>query len=57
VAYPQVRYPAAAVPTGFTGLPKVVGSTFDPVTRTLFLMITTKTWPASEQTIFAYKVR
>ena len=57
VMYPQVRYAIEAVPTGFVGLPKVIGSTFDAVTRTLFLMITTKIWPASEQTIFAYKVK
>jgi hypothetical protein len=63
----EVRYPRVPYPTGsgwqsewpkfFGYIPRVVGSTFDPVTRTVFLMLITKSWPSSEQTILAYKVK
>ena len=57
VNYPRLNYPVSANPSWFTTMPRVVGSTFDSVTRTLFLMILTKTWPASEQTVFAYRIK
>ncbi len=61
IDYPQVAYPAGSGwqsewPSFFGKIPRVVGSTFDPTTRTLFLMLMTKPWPQSEQTIFAYRV-
>jgi hypothetical protein len=57
VNYPQLTYPSWVSPGWFQTLPKVVGSTFDSVTRTLFLMIMTKPWPASEQTVLAYRIK
>jgi hypothetical protein len=63
----QVNYPLVPYPTGsgwqsdwplFYGrIPRVIGSTFDPTTRTLFVMLMTKPWPQSVQTVFAYRVK
>jgi hypothetical protein len=62
VRYPRVNYPTGSGwqsewPRFFGYIPRVVGSTFDPTTRTMFLMLQTKSWPYSEQTIFAYRVK
>lgn len=63
----EVRYARVAYPTDsgwnsassrfFGNIPRVVGSTFDSSTKTLFLLILTKGWPYSEQTILAYRVK
>ncbi len=62
VDYPRVPYPTgqgwqSEWPNFFGLIQRVVGSTFDARTRTLFLMMMTKPWPLSEQTIFAYRVK
>jgi hypothetical protein len=63
----EVRYPEVPYPTGsgwqsewpqfWSNMPRVVGSTFDPTTRMLFVMLLTKPWPQSEQTVLAYRVK
>ncbi len=62
VRYPRVGYPSGSGwesdwPKFFGFIPRVVGSTFDATTRTMFLMLLTKPWPISEQTVFAYRVK
>jgi hypothetical protein len=57
INYPRVAYPVGSAWEFFGHIPRVVGSTFDPTTRTLFLMLLTKPWPLSEQTVFAYRVK
>jgi hypothetical protein len=62
VRYPQVPYPTGSGwqsewPLFFGRIPRVVGSTFDPTTRMLFVMLMTKPWPQSEQTVLAYRVK
>ncbi len=63
----EIRYPEVPYPTGsgwqsewplfWSKMPRVVGSTFDPTTRMLFLLLLTKPWPQSEQTVLAYHVK
>jgi hypothetical protein len=57
VNYPRINYPAGSDWSFFGRIPRVVGSTFDATTRTIFLLLLTKTWPLSEQTVLAYRVK
>jgi hypothetical protein len=62
VQYPRVKYPTGSGwhsdwPKFFGVIPRIVGSTFDPLTRTIFLSLLTKPWPLSEKTILAYRVK
>jgi hypothetical protein len=59
VDYPRVGYPTTESEWRyfFGKAPRVVGSTFDQTTRTVFVMILTDPWPYSKMTIFGYRVK